>query len=65
MLEAAETRDWGYALILLVALSALFLFLRLLGRAFVATEFEILIIYAPTAICLLVYLARSLGLHSK
>jgi len=56
-LETAATGDWGYALILLAILSALFLGLRLYGQAFVTLDFEILIIHVPTVICLLVYMA--------
>jgi hypothetical protein len=56
-LETSATRDWGYALLLLAMLSALFLGLRLYGQAFVTLEFEILIIHVPAVICLLVYIA--------
>ncbi len=60
------TRDWAYALILLAIVSAVFLGLRFYGQAFVALEFEILVIHVPTVICLLVYVAtRRFGLFSE
>lgn len=53
--EGESTRQWGYALVLLAAVSAFFLALRFSGRAFIAPEFEILVIYVPTVVCVLVY----------
>ena len=58
VLDTAGTRDWGYALIFLAMVSALFLVLRFSGRAFVVLDFEIFVIYTPTAICLLIYAAK-------
>jgi hypothetical protein len=58
--EAEASKYWGYALILLIAVSSLFLALRLSGRAFTVVDFEILVIYLPTLICVLVY-AKTMG----
>ena len=55
--EMSAAKNWGYALILLAAISALFLTLRLVGRAFIVPEFEALIVYLPTVVCLLVYVS--------
>jgi len=52
--EAEATKYWRYALILLIAVSSFFLALRFSGRAFIVADFEILIIYLPTALCALV-----------
>ena len=57
-METAGTRDWSYALIFLAVVSAFFLGLRVFGRAFVAFDFEIIIIYVPTVICLLIYVTK-------
>ncbi|HXZ98361.1 MAG TPA: hypothetical protein VED24_03235 [Candidatus Acidoferrum sp.] len=56
--DEESTRDWGYALVLLAAASAFFLALRFSGRAFIAPEFEILVIYVPTLVCLLIYATK-------
>jgi hypothetical protein len=53
--ERESIRHWRYALILLATVSAFFLALRFSGRAFTAPEFEILVIYVPTVVCVLVY----------
>jgi hypothetical protein len=58
--EAEASKYWGYALMLLVAVSSLFLALRLSGRALTVVDFEILVIYLPTLICVLVY-AKTMG----
>jgi hypothetical protein len=58
--EAEAGKYWGYALIPLIAVSLLFLALRLSGRAFTVLDFEILVIYLPTLICVLVY-AKTIG----
>jgi len=52
--EGDSTKYWGYALLLLAAVSAFFLVLRFSGRAFTAPEFEMLIVYVPTVVCLMV-----------
>lgn len=51
--------DWGRALILLIAISVLFLALRVVGRAFVAWDFELSVIHAPAAICLVFYIVKT------
>jgi hypothetical protein len=56
--EAEATKYWGYALILLIAVSSFFLALRFSGRAVTVAEFEILIIYLPTVVCVLVYATK-------
>jgi hypothetical protein len=56
--EVESIKDWGYALILLAVVSAFFLVLRFSGRAFTAPDFEILVIYVPTLVCVLVYTAK-------
>jgi len=53
--ERDAAKDWGYALILLIAVSSFFLTLRFSGRAFIAPDFEILVIYVPTIVSVLVY----------
>jgi uncharacterized membrane protein YhdT len=53
--EKEATKYWGYALLLLVVVSLFFLILRFSGRSFVIVDFEILIIYMPTILCVLVY----------
>ncbi len=57
-MEATETRDWNYALALLIVVSGIFLILRFAGRAFVTIDFEILVIHFPAVICLLIYVAK-------
>jgi hypothetical protein len=57
-METATASDWGRALVLLVTVSALFLALRISGRAFVGSDFEILVIHVPTIVCLLMYMAE-------
>jgi len=65
-LAVAARRDWGYAFIFLAIVSALFVVLRFSGRAFLALEFEVLVIHLPTVVCLLVYAAnRRFGFLSK
>jgi hypothetical protein len=59
-----DSKNWGYALILLAGVSLLFLSLRLSGRAFITLDLEILIIYMPTLVCLLVY-AREVSASHK
>ena len=56
--EGESSKHWGYALVLLITVSALFLALRFSGRAFTAPEFEILVIYMPTVVCVLVYVTK-------
>jgi hypothetical protein len=56
--EGESIKDWGYALVLLAAVSAFFLALRFSGRAFIAPEFEILVIYVPTLVCVLIYATK-------
>jgi hypothetical protein len=56
--EGESTKDWGYALVLLAAVSVFFLALRFSGRAFIAPEFEILVIYVPTLVCVLIYATK-------
>jgi hypothetical protein len=56
--DEESVKDWGYALILLAAVSAFFLALRFSGRAFIAPEFEILVIYVPTLACVLIYATK-------
>jgi hypothetical protein len=56
--ESEATKHWGYALILLIAVSSFFLALRFSGRAFTAPDFEILVIYVPTVVCVLVYATK-------
>jgi hypothetical protein len=51
-------KHWGYALALLTTVSVFFLALRFSGRAFTALEFEILVIYVPTVVCVLVYVTK-------
>jgi hypothetical protein len=46
---------WGYALILLAAVTTFFLALRFSGRGFIAQDFEKIVVYVPTIVCLLVY----------
>jgi hypothetical protein len=53
--QISGAKNWGYAFILLAAVSAFFLTLRLIGLAFIVPEFEVLVIYLPTVICLLIY----------
>ena len=53
--QMCAAKNWGYAFILLAAVSAFFLTLRLIGRAFIVPEFEVLVIYLPTVVCLLIY----------
>jgi len=53
--EIEATKYWRYAVLLLVALSSFFLTLRFLGRSFIVIDFELLIIYMPTILCVLVY----------
>jgi len=57
--ETGTPREWVYALLLLTLVSAFFLALRLSGRALLALDFEVLVVYLPTAICLLVCAART------
>ena len=54
--QSRAVKEWGYAVILLLAISGLFLTLRLAGRAFIALEFEVLVIYMPAIVCLLSYM---------
>jgi hypothetical protein len=56
--ETDATKHWGYALILLIAVSSFFLALRFSGRAFILPDFEILVIYVPTVVCVLVYATK-------
>jgi hypothetical protein len=56
--ERDATKHWGYALILLIVVSSFFLALRFSGRAFTAPDFEILVIYVPTVICVLAYATK-------
>lgn len=66
MLQTATTREWSYAAFLLAIVSLLFILLRVSGRAFVAPEFEMLVIYLPTVVSFLVYVAqRRFGLSSS
>lgn len=51
----SSVKDWGYALVLLAAISGFFLTLRLIGRPFIAAEFEVLVIHLPVVVCLLAY----------
>jgi hypothetical protein len=53
--ERDAANHWGYALILLIAVSSFFLTLRFSGRAFITPDFEILVIYVPTVVSVLVY----------
>jgi len=50
--------EWGLALALLTAVSALFITLRLLGHAFIVWEFELLIVYVPTTLCLVAFMLK-------
>lgn len=54
------SNDWGYATVLLAAVSIILLGLRLSGRAFLTLEFEVLVVYLPTLVSLLIY-ARVTG----
>lgn len=56
--EGEPIKYWGYALILLATVSAFFLALRFSGRGFTAPDFEMLVIYVPTIVCLLVYATK-------
>jgi uncharacterized membrane protein YhdT len=51
-MAVSETRQddaaWGYSFAILLLASLAMLALRLLGRAFLALEFEIALIYFPT-----------------
>jgi len=50
--------EWGFALAFLAAISVFFLALRVLGHAFIAWEFELLVIYVPTLVCLAFYMLK-------
>lgn len=52
------TTEWGFALAFLATISVFFLALRVLGRVFVAWEFELLVIYVPTLVCLAFYVLK-------
>ena len=56
--ETESIKYWGYALILLAAVTTFFLALRFSGRGFIAQEFETLVIYVPAVVCLLVYATK-------
>jgi len=51
-------KEWGLALVLLTAVSALFVAVRLLGHAFIVWEFELLVIYVPTTLCFVVFVLK-------
>ena len=53
------TRDWRFALAFLAVISVFFLALRILGRAFMTWEFELLVIYVPTLVCLAFYVLKT------
>jgi hypothetical protein len=57
-LHADAAREWGFALTFLALISVFFLALRVLGRAFIAWEFELLVIYVPTLVCLVFYVLK-------
>jgi len=48
--EAEETKPWLYAFLILVIVSACMLTLRLLDAQFLPTEFEVTLVYLPTAL---------------
>lgn len=45
-----ERGSWAYAFLILLAVSAIMLALRLAGRQFLVPEFEIALIYFPTVL---------------
>ncbi len=51
-------KEWGLALAILTAVSALFVALRLLGHVFIVWEFELVVIYVPTTLCLVVFMLK-------
>ena len=51
-------KEWGLALVILTAVSALFVALRLLGHAFIVWEFELLVVYVPTTLCLVAFMLK-------
>ena len=57
-MHADATREWGFALAFLALISVFFLALRVLGGAFIAWEFELLVIYMPTLVCLAFYVLK-------
>ena len=57
-MQIDTNREWGLTLILLAAVSAVFIALRLLGRAFIVWEFELLVLYVPTTLCLVVFVLK-------
>jgi len=62
--QKSAVKDWGYALVLLAAISGFFLTLRLIGRAFIVPEFEVLVIHLPAVVCLLGYVKMVLSVRS-
>jgi hypothetical protein len=56
--ETESIKYWGYALILLAAVATFFLALRFSGRGFITQDFETLVVYVPTVVCLLVYATK-------
>ena len=57
--ESDATKHWGYALILMIAVSSFFLALGFSGRAItLPPDLEILVIYVPTVVCALVYATK-------
>jgi len=56
-MNTAAAQDWGYGLLLLASVSGFFIMLRLFERAFVALEFELVVIHMPVVISLMVYMA--------
>ena len=45
-----DTRTWIYAFVILLIVSLSILTLRLLGNPFLAADFEIVVVYSPTAL---------------
>jgi len=48
--QTEEKKTWAYAFIILAAVSAWILGTRLTGGAFLAFEFELLLVYLPTVL---------------
>lgn len=61
--QKSSVKDWGYALVLLAAISGFFLTLRLIGRPFIVAEFEVLIVHLPAVVCLLAYVKMVLSVR--
>jgi hypothetical protein len=48
--SSEDRRTWTHAFIILFIVSVLILTARLLGKQFLATDFEVVVVYFPTAL---------------